>query len=141
MKNLALALATTLLIAACSSGSTVAPLPFTINGAYSGTFSNTDGNQQGTAVINVSQVDIDAEETGNGIFDITVGSTSNVCLLNGTIENGANNGSSASLTIANANFQLAVSNDGNTLSGTYVVTEDTDICSNGTGSGTITLNR
>jgi len=141
MKNLILALAMTLLLAACSSGSTVAPLPSTISGAYSGTFANTDGNQEGTALINLSQLTIDSEVTGNGIFDITVGNPANVCLLNGTVSMGTNNGTSASLVIQNANFQLAVSDDGNTLSGTYVVTMDTDECSNGTGSGTITLTR
>ena len=140
MKNLALALAMTLLLTACSSGSTVAPLDISLNGSFSGSFANTDGNQEGTAVLNLSQLAGSQDITGNGIFDITVGSTSNVCLLNGTVT-GTNSGASVSLTIQNANFQLAIGNNGDTLSGTYVVTADTDLCSNGTGSGNITLTR
>jgi len=39
----------------------------------------------------------------------------------------------------NLNIQLAISNNGNTLSGTYVTTGN--ICSNSTGTGDMTLNR
>ncbi len=140
MKNLALALAMTLFLTACSSGSTVAPLDVVLNGTFTGSFANTDGNQEGTAVLNLTQAAGGTEITGNAIFDITVGSTSNVCLLNGLVT-GTNNGPSASITIQNGNLQLAISNNGDTLSGTYVVTVDTDLCSNGTGSGNITLTR
>jgi len=137
MKNLALALATTLLLAACSSGSTVAPLPISLNGVFTGSFENTDGTQDGTAIFNLSQLANSDEVTGNAVYDTN---TINTCLLNATIQDGVNNGASATLTIGNTNFQLAISNDGNTLSGTYVTT-DLDTCSNGSGAGSITLTR
>ena len=41
--------------------------------------------------------------------------------------------------MGSVNMQLAISNEGNTLSGTYVV--DGNLCSKQTGAGTITLNR
>jgi len=137
MKNLALALATTLLLAACSSGSTVAPLEVTLNGVYTGSFENTDDTQGGTAVFNLSQLTSGDEITGNALFDTN---TINTCLLNATITDGSNSSASATLTVGATNFQLAISNDGNTLSGTYVTTES-ETCSNGSGAGTITLNR
>ena len=136
MKNLALALATTLLLAACSSGSTVAPLPISLNGLYTGSFENTDGTQDGTATFNLIQQGSSSEITGNAVYDTN---TINTCLLNATVE-GTNSGASATLTIGETNFQLAISNDGNTLAGTYV-TGELDGCSNGSGAGTITLNR
>ncbi|MGK0375384.1 MAG: hypothetical protein ACJA2E_001862 [Arenicella sp.] len=137
MKNLALALAITLLLAACSSGSTVAPLDVTLNGVFTGTFTNVEGTQDGSATLNLSQAGGTTAIAGNAIFD-TDGR--NTCLVNGTVS-GANNGSSASLTIGSANLQLAISNNGNTLSGTYVLTATSESCSSESGSGTITLNR
>jgi hypothetical protein len=137
MKNLALALAITLLLAACSSGSTVAPLDVTLNGVFSGTFENVDGTQDGSATLNLSQVTDGTAIAGNAIFDTE---NRNTCLINGTVT-GVNNGSSASITIGSINLQLAISNNGNTLSGTYVITEASSTCSSGSGSGTVTLNR
>jgi len=138
MKNLALALAMTLLLAACSSGSTVAPQEISLNGVFSGTFENTAGDQDGTATFNLSQIANATEVTGNAIFDTT---TVNTCLVNGTITAGINSGASVTLTVGNTNFQLAISNNGNTLSGTYVTTETAGVCSSGSGGGSITLNR
>ncbi len=138
MKNLALALAMTLLLAACSSGSTVTPQDVTLNGVFTGTFENTDGMQGGTATFNFSQVSGSDAVSGNAIFDTTT--LVNTCLINGTIT-GTNNGANLSVTRGETNFQLAISNNGNTLSGTYVTTPDPATCSNESGSGTITLNR
>ena len=139
MKNLALALAMTLLLAACSSGSTVAPLDVSLNGTFTGSFENTPGTQDGTATFNLSQVADSQTVTGNAIFDTT---GTNTCLLNGVISNGANNGANVTLTTnGQVNFQLAISNNGDTLSGTYVLSGAVATCSNGSGSGTITLNR
>lgn len=137
MKNLALALAMTLLLAACSSGSTVAPQDVTLNGVFTGTFENTDGNQGGTATFNFSQATDSTAVSGNAIFDTTT--LVNTCLVNGTFT-GTNNGANLTITIGASNIQLAISNNGNTLSGTYV-TEASTTCSSGSGSGTITLNR
>ncbi len=136
MKNLALALAMTFLLAACSSGSTVAPLDVILSGTFNGSFENTSGNQDGTATFSISQASGTTDLSGNAVFDTN---TTNTCLLNNTLT-GTNNGSSATITVGGSNFQLAISNNGNTLSGTYVTTA-TDTCSNGSGSGTITLNR
>jgi len=136
MKNLALALATTLLLAACSSGSTIAPLDATLNGIYTGTFENTAGTQGGTASFNLSEVADTDTITGTAIFDTT---TENTCLDNGVITTGTNNGTSATIAVQSTTFQFAISNDGATLSGTYVTTESEE-CSNGSGAGTITVN-
>ncbi|MFT6408576.1 MAG: hypothetical protein ACJAQ6_001996 [Arenicella sp.] len=137
MKNLALALAITLLLAACSSGSTVAPQEVILNGVFTGTFANTEGTQDGTATFNLSQAANASDIAGNAIFE-TDGR--NTCLINGVVA-GVNGGASASVTVGGANFQLAISNNGNTLSGTYVLTTITEECSSESGSGSITLNR
>ncbi|MBL4674246.1 MAG: hypothetical protein JKX81_18445 [Arenicella sp.] len=137
MKKLAFALAITLLLAACSSGSTVAPLDVSLNGVFTGTFVNVEDTQDGTATLNLSQLADSSAITGNAIFDT---GDRNTCLINGLVT-GTNSGASASLTIGGANLQLAISNNGNTLSGTYVLVTATDICSSESGSGTITLSR
>jgi hypothetical protein len=137
MKNLALALAISLLLAACSSGSTVAPQEVTLTGVYTGTFSNTEGTDEGTATFNLSQVSGSTTVTGNAIFENDGG---NNCLINSTVS-GTNNGATVTLTIDAANLQLAISNNGNTLSGTYVLPTATATCSSESGSGNITLNR
>jgi len=128
----------TLLLAACSSGSTVAPLDASLSGVFIGSFENTDGSQGGTATFNLSQTDGATALTGNAIFETT---TVNTCLVNNTIGMGsANNGTSATIIVGDTNFQLAISNSGNTLSGTYVTTAS-ETCSSGSGGGTITLDR
>jgi len=137
MKKLAFALAITLLLAACSSGSTVAPLDVSLNGVFTGTFVNVEDTQDGTATLNLSQLADSSAITGNAIFDT---GDRNTCLINGLVT-GTNSGASASLTIGGANLQLAISNNGNTLSGTYVLVMATDTCSSESGSGTITLSR
>jgi len=136
MKNLALALAMTVLLAACSSGSTVAPLDVSLSGVFTGSFENTPETQDGTATFNLSQAAGSDDVTGNALFDTN---TTNTCLLNNTLT-GTNNGASVSITVGDSNFQLAISDNGNTLSGTYV-TADSATCSNGSGAGTITLTR
>jgi hypothetical protein len=137
MKNLALTLFITILLSACSSGSTVAPLDVTLNGVFTGTFENVEGTQDGTATLNLSQLSDSTAITGNAIFDT---GDRNTCLINGLVA-GTNNGASANITIGGANLQLAISDNGNTLSGTYVLVAATTICSSESGSGTITLSR
>lgn len=137
MKKLTFALALTLLLAACSSGSTVAPLDVSLSGVFTGTFVNVEGTQDGSATLNLSQLSDSDAVTGNAIFDT---GDRNTCLINGLVT-GTNNGASASLTIGGANLQLAISDNGNTLSGTYVLVDATDICSSESGSGSITLTR
>lgn len=198
MKNLALTLAMAVLLAACSSGSTVSPLPSTVNSQFSGTFKNQNNTQNGEI-----RFDIAEDEGGNIIGNMIVTNNTNVrCIANGTLS-GFSNGFNISLitlqtrsrfrvltereqivgtdengnpiketttsevyrdsgtegvrdsidsrglrtTITttredvsgNINIQLAISNNGNTLSGTYVA--DASLCSNSTGTGDMTLNR
>ncbi len=126
-----------LVLIGCSSGSSSSPEPQDVNGQYSGTWTNTPGNQDGTAVFNLSQPEGLNSVTGNAIFEST---GDNNCLLNGTVT-GTVTGFSLALTVGNTNFQLSIDNNGNTLSGTYVQTQDTDTCSGETGSGQITVTR
>ncbi len=137
MKNLALTLFITILLSACSSGSTVAPLDVSLSGVFTGSFENVEGTQDGTVTLNLSQLSDSDAITGNAIFDT---GDRNTCLINGLVA-GTNNGASASLTIGGANLQLAISDNGNTLSGTYVLVTATTSCSSESGSGSITLTR
>ncbi len=198
MKNLALTLAMAVLLAACSSGSTVSPLPSTVNSQFSGTFKNQNNTQNGEI-----RFDIAEDEGGNIVGNMIVTNNTNVrCIANGTLS-GVSNGFNISLVTTqtrsrfqivttrvrvtgtdengnpittetvttefrdtgregttdsadgrgnrttvvttredvtgNINIQLAISNNGNTLSGTYVA--DANLCSNSTGTGDMTLNR
>ena len=143
MKNLALALATTLTLAACSSGSTIAPIPedFNFTGVYTGSFENTEGTQGGEATFNLAEAENLGVITGNAIFSTFETDTTNTCLFNNLVDAGADNGNTVTLTVGATTFQLTVSNNGNTLSGTYVTLDTVATCSNGSGAGTITLNR
>ncbi|GGZ98441.1 hypothetical protein GCM10008090_03640 [Arenicella chitinivorans] len=198
MKNLALTLAMAVLLAACSSGSTVSPLPSTVNSQFSGTFKNQNNTQNGEI-----RFDIAEDEGGNIVGNMIVTNNTNIrCIANGTLA-GSSNGFNISLittqtrsrflvitereqivgtddngepiiettssevyrdsgsegvrdsidsrglrtTISTTredvtgdiNIQLAISNNGNTISGTYVA--DASLCSNSTGTGDMTLNR
>jgi len=178
----------TVLLAACSSGSTVAPLPSTVNSQFAGEFRNQNGTQEGTVRLDIVEDD-GGGVTGNIIFDAigenclgnsTVTGTSNgfnISLTSdqsrtrfiitttvtrpsgattttvrfsntGTVGTETRTGSDGTVTSivttseelsGNLNIQLAISNNGNTLSGTYVTTGN--ICSNSTGTGDMTLNR
>ncbi len=122
----------------CSSGGSSAPEPpQNISGQFSGNWENTPGSEEGSAVFNLSQVVNSDAVTGNVIFD---SNGRNSCLLNNRVT-GTVSGFNVSLTVGNTNFQLTLSNGGNTLSGTYVQTTSTNTCSGETGSGTITVNR
>ncbi len=188
MKNIALTLAMTVLLAACSSGSTVAPLPSTVNSQFAGNFQNINNTQRGTVRLDIVEDDSGAV-TGNIIFESntanclgnnTVSGTTNGFNLSiaseinrtrftivttttrptgattvstrfatsGTVGTQTRTGSDGTVTTTvttsedltgNLNIQLAISNNGNTLSGTYVTTGN--VCSNSTGSGDMTLNR
>ncbi len=197
MKNIAISLAMTVLLAACSSGSTVAPLPSTVNSQFTGSFVNQNNSQAGTIRLDIAETDAGAV-TGNVIIESTGFGR---CIANGTVT-GVNNGfnlnlmseqarrrfvvtttrtrvtgmddmgnpitatsesvrfsdtrvspssssdgrgNSTDVTVAEEdvtgtiNFQFAISNNGNTLSGTYTTSDD--LCSNSTGTGEATLNR
>ena len=198
MKNLALTLAMAVLLAACSSGSTVSPLPSTVNSQFSGTFKNQNNTQSGTIRFDVAE-----NEDGSIVGNMIVTNDTDVrCIANGTLEGNSNGfnirlfttqtrsrfeivttrirvtgeddqgnpiltetvtteyrdtgregttdsadgrGNRTTVTTTRVDvsgvisIQLAISNNGNTLSGTYVA--DASLCSNSTGTGDMTLNR
>ncbi len=121
----------------CSSGSSDTGQIQSISGTFTGSFENAVETQDGTATFNLAQAENSSNVTGNAIFDLEGGNT---CLISGTVE-GTVTGFTASLTVNNVNFQLNIGDDGNSLSGTYVLSGDVDGCSGPTGSGSITLNR
>lgn len=87
---------------------------------------NTDADESATNVSTVNSstgvVGTQTTTQANGVVIMQVTTASADIELMGTI-----------------NMTLAISNEGNTLSGTYVTTGD--ICSNNTGTGEMTLNR
>jgi len=221
MKNIALALGLSILLSACSSGTTIADLPSNVTSRYQGTFVNTPGTQRGTVILDL--VDDNAGGvSGNIIFQ----SNGESCLRNGPIaDGGTNTGFNVQFTIDQAaqrfqvvtqrtieteiktdpdtidevietnteiqtdnpvfandgvvgtitnvdvngpntsgnvtttitttttvttsaadqagtiNVQLTSSNEGAQLNGTYTSTSDSTLCSNQSGSGTISLSR
>ena len=132
-------------LSACSSGTTVSPIPVSITGLYTGTFENASGTLNGTATFNLVQGTDGTSVSGNAIFD----SEDANCLVNGTITSGTINGFSITLEVSQAsaatntsgsvNVQLTQSNNGNNLDGTYV--SNSSNCSSESGSGTISLTR
>lgn len=143
MKNIFLALAVALLTSACSSGTTVADLPANVTGRYLGTFQNTPDTQSGTIALTIAEAD-GGVVTGNIIFE----SDGDNCLGNNVVT-GTSTGFQLALTSPQEgegedaagvlNMQFTISNSGNNLGGSYVVTGET--CSDGTGSGLMTLRR
>jgi len=140
MNKLANALLISLLatvLIGCSSGSSDTGQIQSISGTFSGSFENTQETQDGTATFNLAQAENSNSVTGNAIFDLEGGNT---CLISGTVE-GTVTGFTASLDVSNVNFQLNIADNGNSLSGTYVLNGDVAGCSGPTGSGNISLTR
>lgn len=139
MKNIALTLALTILLAACSSGggSTVVELPNNLTGVFNGTYESQNGDDSGSITLNLAQPLDGTDLTGVVTVDADV---PGVCLGNGAIDEGSISGFSASITAGQAEgtvvFQLTFDNE-NTLTGTYVASD----CSNATGAGSITVSR
>ncbi|MBX2848767.1 MAG: hypothetical protein KTR16_10625 [Acidiferrobacterales bacterium] len=156
MKNIIVSLILLVSVAACSSGSTVAEVPFNVSGIYNGTFENTDGTQSGSFTLNI----VEDESTGAILGNIIFETEDNTCFVNGSVT-----GSTSSFSVfleADQTFQvteispsfgvvertefggtisyvLTQSNNGNTLAGTYIST--VDLCSNFSGAGTVQINR
>ena len=210
MKNIILSLTILLLVAACSSGSSVAPTPTNVTSNFTGNYQSNNNLDSGTVTLDQIENSDAGTVAGNIIFQPNPGVASTSCLQNTTVAAGTNNGFNISITsneITNTindgfvivttttipdnpntpdvdesatnvstvnsstgvvgtqtttqangvvvtqvtteamgieltgtiNITLAISNEGNTLSGTYVTTGD--ICSNNTGTGEMTLNR
>ena len=152
MKNIALALILTILVAACSSGTTVGDIPNNVTGVYRGNIESTNERSRGSVILNIAE-DSNGDIIGNIIFELEFDGDD--CLLNSTVAGGTSgfsvalslvegsitttdaDGETTTDTVTGASFQLTQANAGNTLTGTYVGAS----CSNSTGSGSIVLTR
>lgn len=92
MKNIVLALIATLLVSACSSGSTATELPQNVTSLFTGSYQNTAGTQSGAITLDI--VENAGGVTGNLIF---VAAGDNNCLSNASVS-GTSNGFNLSLT-------------------------------------------
>lgn len=137
MKNLALTLCITLLLAACSSGSSVSEIPPNISGLYRGDFESSNERDAGTMIMNLADDDLGGIQ---GTLQFEFSETDLTCLVNSTIE-GTINGFAVRLESDQdgglITFQLTASDTA--LTGTYVTSGAP--CSNFSGSGSITLTR
>ena len=137
MKNLALTLCITLLLAACSSGSSVSEIPPNISGLYRGDFESSNERDAGTMILNLAQDEAGVVE---GTIQFEFSETDLTCLRNGTIMGNVNGFAvrlEAETDAGGMTFQLTSTDT--SLSGTYV-TQGGE-CSNFSGSGSIVLTR
>jgi len=136
MKNIALIVALTFFLAACSSGTTVSDNPINLTGLFTGTYESQNGEDRGEITINLAQPQDATTLSGT----VSVQPDTFECLSNGAISTGSISGFSVTITaglaLGDATFQLTFDN-ANTLTGTYIANG----CSNATGSGTVTLTR
>ena len=165
MKNIILSLFLAMTVSACSSGSSVADTPFNITGVFNGTFvSNTNDNTRSSGEFTLNIAEDDAGNvSGNIIFANAGGNVDNSCVFSGLVE-GSTSGFSVAIDAtvpggttvtvddedgnpmevdisgAQINYQLTQSNNGNTLTGTFV-SQNLARCSNFSGSGTVDINR
>lgn len=139
MKNFALAFALTCLLAACSSGSSVSEIPPNdISGRYTGSFESTNELSDGTLTLNIQ--DAGGTLTGNLIVEFDPDEPS--CVVNSAIlGDSVRSGFNVTIITTSITFTLTASTDGRTLSGSFVPTSGTTICSNSSGSANITLTR
>jgi len=125
------------MMAACSSGSSVSDIPpDNISGSYNGDFVSNNELSEGNLTVNIQ--DNGGELTGNII--VTFNPDESTCITNSSIMMGTRTGFNVSFDTANVSFTLTLSSDASTLTGSYVPV-DGGGCSNGSGSGTITLTR
>ena len=83
MKNLAIALFSAVLVAACSSGNTISDVPQNVTSTFQGSF--TDGVGTGSITLNLSD-----DNAGNVSGNLIV--TGNTCLQNASFTGGVSNG-------------------------------------------------
>ena len=86
MKNITLILLFTLLLAACSSGTTVSDSPQNVTSRFQGTFQTTVAGESGSVTIDLIE-NASGDITGNIIFT----SNGSICLRNSTV-NGSSTG-------------------------------------------------
>jgi hypothetical protein len=133
MKKLALTFVMTLFLVACSSGTTVSDSPNNLTGTYTGTFENQEGTDKGTVIL-------DLVEDNDGNFSGIAQFVDSLCLVNSTIASGSTVGFSVRLVLAEITIQFNSDNNGN-LSGSYTYTNLSGVCSNASGTGTISVSR
>lgn len=121
MKNIALALMLTILVSACSSGTTVSPVPSNVTSRFVGNFQNTPGSQSGGVTLDISEDDA-GNITGNIIFT----SAGANCLKNATVS-GTTSGFSVTLQAPQTSVEYTIT--------TRV--EETEEVSDGMGGVTI----
>lgn len=88
----------TLLVSACSSGSTATELPANVTSRFQGTYENTTGSQMGTVTIDIVET-ADGTVSGNIIFE----SEGSNCLRNAPVT-GNSTGFNLSLTADQSGF-------------------------------------
>lgn len=134
MKKLALTFVMTLFLVACSSGTTVSDIPNNLTGNYTGTFENQEGTDMGTVII-------DLVEDDQGNFTGIAQFIDSLCLVNSPITSGTTVGFTLNLVLSEITIQFNSDNAGN-LSGSYTYTTGTgSVCSNASGTGTISVSR
>lgn len=124
MKNIALSLMLTIVVTACSSGTTVSELPSNVTNRFQGTFQNTPGTQSGDVTLNITE-DAAGNINGNIIFT----SAGANCLKNGAVT-GTTSGFSVTLEVPQTSEQFSIT----------TVIEETEEISDGMG-GTTTVTR
>lgn len=129
MKNIFLILLVASLVTACSSGTTVSPLPANVTQLFQGTFQNNPGTESGTVTLNI-------QEDASGVISgtITFNASPNPCLRNSTVA-GNSNGFNLSFTADQTRDVFTIVTTVSNSNG--VVSESTRTSSNGT-PGTVT---
>lgn len=138
MKNIAISLVLAVLLAACSSGTSVSEIPPTdISGVYSGDFESSNGLNEGSLTMNIQ--DNGGVLSGNLILEFDMDDPS--CIVNNVFDEttSARTGFNVQINTEQINFTLTASADARTLSGTYVPVGEG--CSNASGAGTLTISR
>ena len=138
MKNITLALVFTLLLAACSSGTTVSDLPQNATSRFTGSFNTTIAGESGTVTIDLVE-DAAGALTGNIIFT----PNGNSCLRNASVS-GTTSGFNIALeaaqsstlftTITTIREASTTDSDGNTVTGVLISTSTTTSSSGSVGT-------
>ena len=83
MKNLALALFSAIIVAACSSGNTISDVPQNVTSTFQGSFN--DGGMTGSITLNLN-------DNNAGVVTGNIIVSGNTCLQNGSFTSGVSNG-------------------------------------------------
>lgn len=140
MKNIALTICLTLLLAACSSGNSVSDSPPSLTGLYRGEFSSSNELDEGVMILNLVQSETDSI---SGTVQFEFSKTDLTCLRPSIVTEANSSITGFSVRIESAQgtglLTLQLTLNGDILSGTYVTSGEP--CSDFSGSGSITLTR